>query len=80
MRPESGFSKPRASFRISVFPVPATPIRIFVSPCGSWNEMPSSTGWSKAMATSSKRMTDWSAREAEGWRCSKGGARIGMVR
>ena len=35
MRPESGFSNPSASFRIRVFPVPATPIRILVSPRGS---------------------------------------------
>ena len=43
MRPESGFINPSASFRMVLLPEPATPKSALVSPCGSRNEMSSST-------------------------------------
>src|SRR5437588_5627063 len=55
MCPWSGFISPRQSFRIVLFPDPATPSRALVSPRLSSKETPSRTTWSsKLMATSSK--------------------------
>src|SRR5664280_2064546 len=54
MRPLSGHSSPRASFRMSVLPVPATPRMTFVSPRLRVNETSSSTLFSSnAMLTCS---------------------------
>src|SRR5437667_452350 len=55
MCPRSGFTNPRQSFRIVLFPDPATPSSALVSPRFNSKETPSSTIWSsKVMATSSK--------------------------
>src|SRR5580700_1527695 len=58
MRPESGFTRPRATFSTVVLPLPATPNTIRVSPGCSSNETRSSAGASpKCRLTSSNRRT-----------------------
>src|SRR5208337_3663289 len=79
IRPASGFSSPSASFKVSVLPVPAVPIRILVSPRGSSKEIPCSTGVSKPISTFSKRMMASPGGETRASACSTGGARLAIV-
>src|ERR1700678_1387450 len=46
MRPESGRINPSDSFRIRLFPEPATPKITFVSPARRWKEIPRNTSLS----------------------------------
>ena len=57
MRPESGLISPSASFRMSVFAGARFAQQHLGLAVVSRNEMPSSTGCSKAMETSSKRIS-----------------------
>src|SRR5258707_5978063 len=56
MRPLSGLSSPRQSFRIVLLPEPATPRITLVSPRLSSKETPSRTGTSSKPRTTSSKM------------------------
>src|SRR6267142_3096349 len=60
MCPLSGLSSPRQSFRIVLFPEPATPISVLVSPRFNSKDTPSSSGGpSNSMRTLSKMIALW---------------------
>src|SRR5216683_2022400 len=60
MCPLSGLSSPRQSFKMVLFPEPATPISVLVSPRFNSNDTPSSKGGpSNSMQTLSKMIALW---------------------
>src|ERR1700747_2990031 len=74
MRPLSGLSRPRQSFRIVLLPEPATPMITLVSPRFSSKETPFSRAMSsKPIETSSKIIALWTVSMARSKaRASKG--------
>src|SRR5882762_7478893 len=57
MRPASGLIKPKTSFRMELFPDPATPKRALVSPRAREKETSLSTGLSSNARTTSSKTT-----------------------
>ncbi len=79
MRPASGLSQPKRQLQDQGLSRARVPSMILVSPRGSWNEMPSSTGLLEGNLTFSKRMTGSPGDKTVGWGCSTGGARLDMI-